>query len=106
MLPADETALGGATVHLEWWTPANPVGGDLLLATTPVTAQGGGFEVSGVGEMMTVNSVITGLANVEMGRRHPDAGGSAQNTSLRVHVRGGTLVLAKSGGLTHTPCCT
>ncbi len=99
MLPADETALGGATVHLNGGRLANPVGGDLLLATTPVTAQGGGFEVSGVGETMTVNSVITGLANVsKWGDGTLTLGGSEQNVGLSVHVRGGTLALAKSGG--------
>ncbi|MFA6633492.1 MAG: hypothetical protein WCU90_14415, partial [Kiritimatiellia bacterium] len=98
VLPADETALGGATVHLNGGRLANPVGGDLLLATTPVTAQGGGFEVSGVGETMTVNSVITGLANVsKWGDGTLTLGGSEQNVGLSVHVRGGTLALAKSG---------
>jgi len=98
VLPADETALGGATVHLNGGRLVNPVGGDLLLATTPVTAQGGGFEVSGVGETMTVNSVITGLANVsKWGDGTLTLGGSEQNAGLSVHVRGGTLALAKSG---------
>jgi len=99
VLPTDEAALGGATVHLNGGRLANPVGGDLLLATTPVTAQGGGFEVSGVGETMTVNSVITGLANVsKWGDGTLTLGGSEQNAGLSVHVRGGTLALAKSGG--------
>ena len=98
MLPANEAALGGAAVHLNGGRLVNPTGGDLLLAATPVTAQGGGFEVSGAGESMTVNGIITGMANVsKWGDGTLTLGGSAQNTSLRVHVRGGTLALAKSG---------
>jgi len=98
VMPANEAALGGATVHLNGGRLVNPAGGDLLLAATPVTAQGGGFEVSGAGESMTVNGAVTGVANVsKWGDGTLALGGIAQNTSLRVHVRGGTLALAKSG---------
>ena len=54
--------------------------------------------MSGAGESMTVNGAVTGVANVsKWGDGTLALGGSAQNTSLRVHVRGGTLALAKSG---------
>ena len=98
VMPANEAALGGATLHLNGGRLVNPAGGDLLLATTPVTAQGGGFEVSGAGETLTINSAVTGVANAsKWGEGTLTFGGSSQNAGLRMHVRGGTLALAKSG---------
>lgn len=98
LMPASESALGGATVRINGGRLANPAGEDLTLATTPVMAQAGGIEVTAAGETMTVNGQVTGVGNIfKWGSGKLVLGGTAINTNLSMHVREGTLELAKSG---------
>lgn len=101
LLPADESALRGASVRLNGGRLTNPEGGDLTLDTTPITAVTGGFEVTAAGETMTVNSQITGLNPVsKWGDGTLVIGGTTPNTDLFMHVRGGVVELNKSGTAT------
>jgi len=98
LLPASESALGGAAVRINGGRLANPAGEDLTLGTTPVIAQSGGIEVTAAGETMTVNGQVTGVGNIsKWGSGRLVLGGTAINTNLSMHVREGTLELAKSG---------
>jgi autotransporter-associated beta strand protein len=97
LLPADEAALGGATVRLSGGKLANPVGADLTLATTPITAVTGGFEVSG-GRTLTADGQVTGVGPVsKWGEGRLVLGGEAINTNLDLHVRAGSVELNKTG---------
>ena len=101
VLPANETALGNATVRINGGRLTNPTGGNLTLNTTPVIAQSGGIEVTAAGETMTVNGQITGVGNIsKWGDGKLVVGGTGINTNVNLHVRGGTVELAKSGAAT------
>lgn len=99
LIPANEDALGGATVRINGGRLVNPAGFDLTLDTTPFIAQSGGFEVTGANETMTVNGVITGTGGIsKWGAGRLVLGGTANNENLVMSLREGILELAKSGG--------
>ena len=96
--PASEAALGGATVRLNGGRLANLDGQDLLLSTTPIYAQTGGFEAVGAGHALTVNSVVTGLGEFsKWGAGTLVLGGTALNDNFQFYAREGSVELAKTG---------
>ncbi len=96
--PASEAALGGAAVRLNGGRLANLDGQSLTLETTPVSAQGGGFEAVGAGYSLTLNGAVTGVSPVsKWGSGTLVLGGTAINTNFQFYVREGSVELAKSG---------
>ena len=96
--PATAAALGGAAVRVNGGRLANVDSQSLTLATTPVYAQGGGFEAVGAGYSLTLNGAVTGVNPVsKWGNGTLVLGGTAINTNLQLFVREGSVELAKSG---------
>jgi len=74
----------------------------LTLPTTPVYAQGGGFEAVGAGYSLTLNGQVTGVNPVsKWGNGTLVLGGTANNNNFQLFVREGSVELAKSGAATN-----
>lgn len=100
LLPANEAALGGATVRVNGGRLSPPSGADLTLSATPVVVSSGGFEVP-AGRTLTLDGQVRGEGNVsKWGDGLLVLGGTAINTNFDLHVRGGLVELNKSGAAT------
>ncbi len=102
-LPANGS-LGAATIRTNGGRFANVSGASVELPN-PVVANAGGFQVDGADATLTLTGGIAYWANISKWGDGTLRIGGDKDTSMWVHVRGGTLALAKTHALDNIIGC-